>query len=165
MYFGTDDLCLNYLARFVKPGGPIGIALAGFMTEIGDSVPAHLTEWWAAEKPSSLHSAAWWRRHWERTGIVDVTTADALPDGWRSWRDWLMLAAPANETEIRAIETDPGRTFGYVRAVGRRRNDAVLFDPLLELPASYPKHPCCARRNRCTGSSRSSRPPRGSATR
>ena len=29
MFFGTDDLYLNYLARFVKPRGPIGIALAG----------------------------------------------------------------------------------------------------------------------------------------
>src|SRR6476619_1434526 len=25
IYFGTDDLYLNYLARFVKPGGPVGI--------------------------------------------------------------------------------------------------------------------------------------------
>jgi ubiquinone/menaquinone biosynthesis C-methylase UbiE len=25
-YFGTDDLYLNYLARFVKPGGLVGIA-------------------------------------------------------------------------------------------------------------------------------------------
>src|ERR1035441_10405619 len=28
-YYGTDDLYLNYLARFVKPGGQIGIAGAG----------------------------------------------------------------------------------------------------------------------------------------
>jgi cyclopropane fatty-acyl-phospholipid synthase-like methyltransferase len=33
-YYGTDDLYLNYLARFVKPGGAIGIAGAGFMQEI-----------------------------------------------------------------------------------------------------------------------------------
>src|SRR5215475_4079730 len=57
MYYGTDDMYLNYLARFIKPGGLLGIALAGFMSEIGDSVPAHLAEWWAAEMPYSLHSA------------------------------------------------------------------------------------------------------------
>ena len=28
-----------------------------------------------------LHSAAWWRRHWERTGILDPDLADTLPDG------------------------------------------------------------------------------------
>jgi SAM-dependent methyltransferase len=33
-YFGTDDLYLNYLAQFVKPGGPVGIAGAGLVQEI-----------------------------------------------------------------------------------------------------------------------------------
>ena len=33
-YYGTDDLYLNYLARFVKPGGQVGIAGAGLMQEI-----------------------------------------------------------------------------------------------------------------------------------
>ena len=141
MYFGTDDLCLNALARFVKPGGQIGIALAGFLKEIEEPIPEHLAEWWAAENSSSLHSAGWWQRHWQRSGIVDITVADTLPDGWRFWRDWLELVAPANVKEIRAIETDAGRYFGYVRAVGRRRADAQLFDPLIEIPAQYTKQP------------------------
>jgi hypothetical protein len=51
------------------------------------------------------------------------------------------LAAPANEKEIRAVETDAGRYFGYVRAVGRRRADAQLFDPLMMLPAECVKQP------------------------
>src|SRR5262245_18147291 len=80
MYYGTHDLYLSYLARFVNPGGPIGIALAGMMSEVGIPVPAHLAEWWAADMAYCLHSADWWRRHWERTGIVDVTVADSLPD-------------------------------------------------------------------------------------
>src|SRR5438477_8300285 len=64
-YYGTDDLYMNYLARFVKPGGPVGIAGAGLMQEIeGPAVPAHLAEWWALDQPYCLHSAAWWRRHW-----------------------------------------------------------------------------------------------------
>jgi len=33
-YYGTDDHYLNYLARFVKPGGAIGIARAGLMSEL-----------------------------------------------------------------------------------------------------------------------------------
>src|SRR5436309_456733 len=105
-YYGTDDLYLNYLARFVKPGGPVGIAGAGFMREIDGPVPAHLAAWWAQDLPYYLHSAAWWRRHWDRTGILDVAVADTLPDGWRFWRDWLKLVAPENATEIRALEAD-----------------------------------------------------------
>src|SRR5262249_50872949 len=30
-YFGTDDLYLNYLAHFVKPGGPIGVVGSGLV--------------------------------------------------------------------------------------------------------------------------------------
>src|SRR5438067_8311193 len=34
-YFGTDDLYLNYLAHFVRPGGQIGIAGVGLTQEMG----------------------------------------------------------------------------------------------------------------------------------
>ena len=43
-YFGTDDLYLNYLAQFVRPGGPIAIAGAGLMMEIDGAVPDSLQE-------------------------------------------------------------------------------------------------------------------------
>ena len=38
-YYGTDDLYLGYLARFLKPGGAIGIAGAGLMHEIDGAAP------------------------------------------------------------------------------------------------------------------------------
>ena len=41
-----------------------------------------------------LHSAAWWRRHWERTGIMDVELADTMPDGWQLWLDWHQARRP-----------------------------------------------------------------------
>jgi SAM-dependent methyltransferase len=141
MYYGTDDMYLNYLARFVRPGGPVGIALAGLVQEIEGPVPTHLAEWWAAERPYCLHSAAWWRRHWDRTGILDMAVADTLPDGWRLWLEWLRIVAPENVTEIRALEADAGRNLGYVRAVGRRRAEAQMFDPFMSVPANYAKKP------------------------
>jgi hypothetical protein len=74
-------------------------------------------------------------------GPLGRVVADALPDSWRFWRDWLRLVAPANETEIRALEADAGRHLGYVRAVGRRRADGQLFDPLMTVLAEYTKKP------------------------
>lgn len=139
MYYGTDDLYLNYLARFVKPGGQIGIALAGFLSEIDEPVPAHLAGWWAEEKPYCLHSAGWWRRHWERSGILEIEAADTMSEGWSYWRDWLKLVSPENHNEIRALETDAGRYLGYVRAVGRRRAEAQIFDPFMSIPTQYVK--------------------------
>jgi cyclopropane fatty-acyl-phospholipid synthase-like methyltransferase len=134
MYYGTDDLYLNTLARFVKPGGPVGIASAGLVQEIDGPVPDHLQEWWTQDMAWCLHSASWWRRHWERTGIVDVDLADTMQDGWLRWLDWHRTGWPDNATEIKTLEVDGGKYLGYVRLVGRRRSQANLWDPNMSIP-------------------------------
>ena len=139
-YYGTDDLYLKYLVRFVKPGGAIGIAGAGFVREIEGPVPDHLAQWWTPDL-WCLHSAAWWRRHWERTGFMDIDLADTMPEGWRLWLDWHRAVCPGNEPEIKALEADRGRYLGYVRLVGRRRSDAKLGDAFTSIPAQYVKKP------------------------
>lgn len=139
-YYGTDDLYLNYLARFVKPGGTIGIAGAGLVHEIDGAVPDHLREWWTQDL-WCLHSSAWWRRHWERTGIMDIDLADTMPDGWQLWLDWHRAVAPDNEVEITALEADRGSYLGYVRLVGRRKRQVTLADHIVSVPTQYTKKP------------------------
>lgn len=139
-YFGTDDLYLNYLARFVKGGGQVGIAGAGLMREVEGSPPEHLREWWTQDL-WCLHSAEWWRRHWERTRIVKVAVADTMPDGWQLWLDWHRANFPDNAVEIRALEADRGRYLGYVRLVGRRQEGVKLSEPIVSLPEQYTKQP------------------------
>lgn len=139
-YFGTDDLYLNYIARFVKPGGLLAIAGAGLMQEIGEAPPDHLRQWWTQDL-WCLHSAAWWRRHWERTGIMDIERADAMPDGWQHWLAWHEVVAPGNETEIAALKADRGRHLGYVRVVARRQVQATLADHIESVPAQYTRMP------------------------
>jgi cyclopropane fatty-acyl-phospholipid synthase-like methyltransferase len=140
MYFGTDDLYLSQLARFLKPGGPAAIALSGLTREIGDAVPDHLRDFWTPDV-WCLHSAAWWRRHWERTGIMEIDVADMMPDGWRRWLDWQRVIAPDNEAEIRAVEADGGSYLGYVRMVGRRGAGIRLEGPIVSMPESYTRTP------------------------
>jgi SAM-dependent methyltransferase len=137
VYYGTDDLYLNYLTRFVRPDGLIGIAGVGLVQEI-DDVPEQLRAWW---EPSlaCLHSAGWWRRHWTRSGLVRVEVADTMPDGWRRWLDWQRLVAPDNGVEIDALTADAGRTLGYVRAIARRTGEPD--EPISTVPASYAAHP------------------------
>jgi len=143
-YYGTDTLYLNYFAHFVKPGGPIGIAGASVVREV-DAVPDHLREWWTQDF-WACHSADWWRHHWERTGIVDIELAETMTEGWKLWLEWLKAVAPANATEIRALEVDAGRCFGYMRMVGRRRGDAKLEeycwpDTMRSFPVEYTRKP------------------------
>ena len=140
-YWATDDLYAGYLARFVKPGGAIGMAGAGLAREIEGALPPEpLREWW---EPSMwcLHSAEWWSRHWERSGVLDVQLADAMPDGWQVWLDWQRTASPDNQPEIEALEADGGRSLAYVRTVARRREGVDVEEPLTRVPVEYVKTP------------------------
>ena len=139
-YYGTDDLYLNYVAQFVKPDCPLGIAGAGLVQEINGAVPDHLQEWWTQDL-WCLHSADWWRWHWGRTGIMKIDVADTMPDGWRLWLDWHRTIAPDNHTEIKAIEADAGRYLGYVRVVGRRQGQTKLEDRIESVSTQYTKMP------------------------
>jgi cyclopropane fatty-acyl-phospholipid synthase-like methyltransferase len=135
-YYGTDEHYLAYLARFVKTGGQIGIAGAALTREIEGDLPDHLRGWWTHDL-WCLHSAQWWSRHWSKTGIVEVEVAETMPDGWKLWRDWLLLVAPDNTTEIAAIEADAGRYLGYAKTIARRKAGVELSDPITTLDMKY----------------------------
>jgi SAM-dependent methyltransferase len=138
-YYGTDDFYLSYLGRLVKQGGAIGIAGAGLMREIDGSMPEHLRKWWTPDL-WCLHSAPWWRRQWEKTGIVDVRVADTMADGWQRWIEWHDLVAPDNAVELEALRADKGQYLGYVRVVGRR-TAMPLDEPIVSIPSSYVRKP------------------------
>jgi len=144
-YFGTDDLYLNYLAHFVKPGGAVGIAGVGLVREMEGPIPEHLRGVWTQDF-WAIHSAAWWRRHWERTAIMEISAADTMTDGWQYWLEWQKTVAPDNAAEIKALEADHGDMLGYIRVVGRRRAETKLEeycwpDPLRSFPPKYTKKP------------------------
>jgi SAM-dependent methyltransferase len=131
-YFGTDDLYLGqHFAPLVRPGGEIGIAVPGIVREFEDP-PPHLASAWAKDwEMWSLHSPHWWRRHWTKTGLVEVTVADLIPHGWRLWADSdeasLQLGyVPEGFEEqlpawIETIRTDAGRNLGFTRVVASKR--------------------------------------------
>lgn len=140
MYFGTDDLMLNTLARLLKPNGVLAIASAGLMHEFDAGIPEALREWW---EPGNccLHSAEWWRKHWERTGLVTVELADTMPDSWKAWLDWQRIICPENTIEMNAVETDAGQSLGYVRAIARVRPEARLEPPITTVATEYTPQP------------------------
>ena len=123
-YFGTADLYLSYYARFVKPGGQLGIVVPGIAQEFAGVVPTHLAPYWEPDF-WSFHGPAWWRSHWERTGPVEVTHADMVPNGWRHWLKWLEVATahgyPSSEDEAAMVRLDAGRNLGFTRLVARKR--------------------------------------------
>jgi SAM-dependent methyltransferase len=126
-YYGTEDLYLNYLAHFLKPGCQIGIAGAGLVKDLEGGVPDHLKALWTQDF-WAFHSARWWSAHWQRTGIVEIETSEISPVGWRDWVDWQRASHPENQSEIEVVEADQGRYLGHFRLVGRRLASAKLED-------------------------------------
>ena len=127
-YFGTDDLYLGYISRFLKPGGQMGIVVPGVLNELSGGPAPHLAPYWVWDF-CSFHSPEWWHRHWQKTGLVDVETADTLIDGWKLWLEWNEICAEFGQQnlahlaqrEADMLRVDNGRTFGFTRVIARRR--------------------------------------------
>ncbi len=123
-YFGTDEMYLGWhLLKHVRPGGQIGVVAPGLREEIAGEVPEHLRPYWSWEF-WTFHSPAWWRRHWEKTGLVTVERADWLEGGWEAWLRWDEYAyqqgVATDSTEAEMLRADGGRWLGFTRVVGRK---------------------------------------------
>ena len=125
-YFGTDDLYLgNHLVRFVKPEGQVGIVVPGLVEELPSTgPPEHLEPHWYWDF-SSFHSPDWWRRNWERSGLMTVELADMMPDGWKHWMtsDSVSGEWKGEGSHAEMLRVDAGRNLGFTRVVARRRRE------------------------------------------
>jgi cyclopropane fatty-acyl-phospholipid synthase-like methyltransferase len=123
-YFGTDDLYLGYMLRFLKTNGQLGIKVPGLRNDFVERVPDHLEKYWHWEF-HSFHSPAWWRRHWEKTGLVTVMYSDFDAEGWQQWMKWeeVIFEQEGNEyarQEAAMLEVDAGRNLGFTQVVARK---------------------------------------------
>lgn len=129
-YFGTDDLYLAYIARFLKPGGRLGIVVPA-VTQDFEEPPEHLTRKQASgavfwqDDCWCFHTPHWWRRHWSHLRGPEVEHCELVPDGWRQWLEWEELRDGRGYTgfpsEAEALRADAGRNIGFACAVARTR--------------------------------------------
>lgn len=129
-YFGTDVRYLPTLARCVRRGGQIAMAVPATSVDLDtEPVPEHLAAWASDADFWTFRTPQWWRRTWERSGAVMVETAETLPDGWREWLLWSRTCAefgdpdwtagPARE-EAGTVSEDAGRILAFSRVVASR---------------------------------------------
>lgn len=85
-YFGTDECYLyDHYARLVKTGGQFGLVNPGLTREFENGLPDDLKPLWEANM-YAWHSSKWWSQMWQKSGLVEVTCAEDIPDGKNIWR-------------------------------------------------------------------------------
>ncbi|MFZ0665968.1 MAG: methyltransferase domain-containing protein [Acidimicrobiales bacterium] len=126
-YFGTDDLYLGYITRFLRHGGRIAAVMPAVFEELGTAVPERLAPYWDWEF-CCFHGPQWWRTHWKKTQKVTVERADALDEGWKDWLDFTEACLPrvsgwrkeAASNEVAMLRIDQGELLGFTRIIGRK---------------------------------------------
>jgi SAM-dependent methyltransferase len=146
-YFGTDVLYLDYLGRFLRPGGLLGVVVPGLTRPLPEGAPSWLAApqangkvFWEDSCRSFLTAEAW-KALWEGSPSVTRVSVDLQPDGWRHWSDFERAIEASGKgifpSDAEAIEKDAGRTLGFLRLVAKRTDAAGenLYDPALGLKA------------------------------
>jgi len=86
-YYGTDECYLgDCFARLVKKDGQFGIVNPGLSREFENGLPEAMKPLWQPNM-YSWHSAEWWKKMWDKSGLVEVTYANEIHDGKAIWRN------------------------------------------------------------------------------
>ena len=131
LYFGTDERFLPFLARHLKVGAYLGVVDACFSREIdsADQLPPELRAAWQADW-WSVHTIDWWRRLWEKTGLVRVLCAELLPESELIKQRYIdgFRHDPAEQDFIALMEAENGQLVGTFRLVGQRTDQPVFLE-------------------------------------
>ncbi|MGE5580561.1 MAG: SAM-dependent methyltransferase [Bacillota bacterium] len=122
--FGTDDFYLpRHFAPVLKPGAWIGLINPGLKREYEGEIPSGVKEYWI-EHVVAYHSPEWWKRHLERSGLVDVRIADTMggDEGHQAWRDWAAVISPGKDT---LIEGKEGSNITFTRVIAEKKAEAA----------------------------------------
>jgi len=117
-YFGTDDLYLKYITKYLRSGGKIGMVVPGVMKDLVSGVPEHLTSFWE-EDCWGWHTPKWWENHWGKIGIVDIDIADVLDNSCELWIRWNEAIGFSDDTE--ALTNDNNEYLGFIRLVATKK--------------------------------------------
>ncbi len=124
-YFGAEEDYLPYILKYLKPGGTLGILVPGIKQEFDEGVPAYIEPLWEPEL-SVFHAPVWWKKHFEKTGLLNVTVCDYLEKGWDIWRSWEQylldhnLMNPGRDDDLALLDADNGRNLCFPRIIGTK---------------------------------------------
>lgn len=131
LYYGTDERFLPVLCQFLKPDAQLGVVDACFSREIDSAEdlapkarPGWHADWWM------VHSIDWWRRLWQKTGLVNVHRAELLPESELIKQSYLATCRddPDSADFVAIMEAENSQLVGTFRLVGQRTETPVFFE-------------------------------------
>ncbi|MCL2357494.1 MAG: methyltransferase domain-containing protein [Defluviitaleaceae bacterium] len=115
-YYGTDETYFPCVyAKLVKPGGQFGMVFPGYTREFEKGHPDGILRFIAGKQEKepawgqdmfTFHSAAWWRRHFEKTGLVEITACYDIADVREIWESWAFGEKSSDDAEFLAADTE-----------------------------------------------------------
>ena len=123
-YFGTGDHYPPYLARFLKPGGQLGVATPALTTEVRElgEIPEHIDKVVGAET-AAWHTAEWLRSQWEFSRAFTSVTAREQVDACANWLLWeravMELKGRTSSPVQQMLEADGGAFVTFAIVTGR----------------------------------------------
>ncbi len=137
LYYGTDERFLPIVARHLKPGAYLGVVDACFSREIdrADQLPPEARAGWEADW-WSVHTIDWWRRLWEKTGLMNVLRAELLPESELIKQHYIdgFRHNPAEADFIALMKAEHGQLVGSFRLVGQRTDRPVFLEDDTDCP-------------------------------
>ena len=123
-YYGTDALYLDYISKFLKNDGQIGIVVPGLTREFDDSgAPDYMLQHWDWAM-YAFHSPGWWARLWHFSQCINVEVSDLMPDGFDVWYHWEKVGQETfnkgRSADIELMKADNGKYLSFGRTVGRK---------------------------------------------
>lgn len=125
-YFGTDDLYLNYILKFLKPGGTIAIVCPGLKQEVNQKIVDFYDKFWDPDM-FCFHTVEWWKKHWEKTALVDINNAEELKDMWQLWYEWeseleaIDMINPNKGSDLEFLKLDNGKYVQFFRMIATKK--------------------------------------------
>jgi cyclopropane fatty-acyl-phospholipid synthase-like methyltransferase len=121
-YYGTNELYLDYILRFLKHNGQIGIVIPCVKKEYGKIIPKELKAYWEPDM-YCFHTMEWWKDLWEHSEKIKIETIDIMPNGFENWLLWDKTIKEAGilkrSGDVELLEVS-GKNFCWGRMVGKK---------------------------------------------
>lgn len=124
-YYGADEYYFPMVySKLVKPGGQFGFVCPGFTREFENGFPETMNELFGDDM-FTFHSNKWWRKLWEKTGMVEISACYDIEDAHSIW-----LYGDERAEDFIYADKDKLNTFVVMSAVkkGHRKNIYECYD-------------------------------------